>query len=240
MKPSRYFLIIPAAGSGKRMGLESPKQFLPVQGKSILHHTLQRFSAVPGLDSMVLALNLQDTASADFLTALPEALRQRLRIVEGGAERMHSVQRALDALRGQAADDDWVLVHDAVRPCVRTADVLKLMETLASEPAGGLLALPVRDTLKLAGDDAQVLGTLDRNNVWQAATPQMFRYAVLVQALAGAQAAGVQVTDEAAAVERLGLPVKLVPGHADNIKLTWPEDMALIEALLAASSEGRD
>lgn len=240
MKPSRYFLIIPAAGSGKRMGLQSAKQFLSVQGKSILQHTLQRFSAVPGLELTVLALNLQDQASTDFLTALPAALQQRLRIVAGGAERMHSVQCALEALQGEAADDDWVLVHDAVRPCVRAADVIKLMGTLANEPAGGLLALPVRDTLKRAAADGHVLSTLDRTNVWQAATPQMFRYAVLVQALAAAQAAGVQVTDEAAAVERLGLPVKLVPGHADNIKLTWPEDLALLEALLAVTSAGRD
>ena len=179
-----HFLVVPAAGRGRRAGLGLPKQFARVCGKPLLQHTLECFAPLPGISGMLLALDEQDEATQDFLASLPADLRQRLVTVPGGAERMHSVLNALHALQGRARDDDWVLVHDAVRPCLRRADVERLFETLAPECAGGLLAVPVRDTLKRADATGQVLATLERGDVWQAATPQMFRYGLLRQALA--------------------------------------------------------
>lgn len=171
---------------------------------------------------------------------LPRSLRERITTVPGGTERMHSVLNALRALEGRAIEQDWVLVHDAVRPCVRRADLEHLMTVLANEPAGGLLGIPVRDTLKRADATGQVLATLERTNLWQAATPQMFRYGPLLEALTAAVRAGLVLTDEAAAVERLGMPVKLVQGQSDNIKVTWPEDLQLADALLRAREEPGD
>lgn len=231
---ARHFLVIPAAGSGLRSGLPVPKQFASVNGKALLQHTLECFAPLPAIEAILLAVNEQDSQSRAFLAELPASLRKRLTTVPGGQERMHSVLNALRALQGRAEERDWVLVHDAVRPCVRRVDLERLLAALEHEPAGGLLAVPVRDTLKRADADGKVLATLERSALWQAATPQMFRYGLLLEALADAEAAGLVVTDEAAAMERLGLPVQLVQGHADNIKVTWPEDLQLAEILLRA------
>lgn len=235
----RHFLVLPAAGSGRRTGLSLPKQFVPLAGKPILQHTLERFAALPEIAAIVLAVDEQDVHTRDFLAALPAALRKRVVTVRGGTERMYSVLNALEYLAAQAADDDWVLVHDAVRPCLRRSDIHKLFSALEGSP-GGLLALPVRDTLKRADAQGQVLATLDRSQLWQAATPQMFRHGLLLRALREAAAAGIVVTDEAGAVERLGVPVQLVQGQADNIKVTWPEDLRLAEALLPVTEEHDD
>lgn len=237
---ARHFLVVPAAGSGRRAGLALPKQFAVLRGKTVLQHTLECFASLPAIAGMLVALDEQDVRTREFLDGLPDALRQGLKTVSGGSERMHSVINALQALEGTAREGDWVLVHDAVRPCVRRTDIMHLLEVLADEPAGGLLAMPVRDTLKRADATAQVLATLERGDIWQAATPQMFRYGPLLQALTEAAAAGLVLTDEAAAMERLGLPVRLVQCHADNIKVTWPEDLQLAEILLRAREERGD
>lgn len=208
-----------------------PKQYLPLLGKPLLQHTLENLGALPQLSLVVLAVAAGDPHIHGILAALRASVRERIKLVDGGRERADSVRKAVDFLATVAAPDDWVLVHDAVRPCVRAADVSALLAAVADEPAGGLLAQPVRDTLKHA-EAARVLCTVDRSALWQAATPQVFRYSVLQRALQQRPADGAPFTDEAAAVEALGLPVRLVQGHADNIKVTWPEDLVLVEALL--------
>jgi 2-C-methyl-D-erythritol 4-phosphate cytidylyltransferase / 2-C-methyl-D-erythritol 2,4-cyclodiphosphate synthase len=232
---SRYFLVIPAAGSGSRMQQMLPKQYLQVLGKTLLQHTLESIGNIPVLERIVLAVAASDQYVHSVLAALPLNIRMKVELVTGGAERAQSVRNAVEALAERAGPQDWVLVHDAVRPCVRANDVLRLLDEVRSEPAGGLLAQPVRDTLKRGDGSGHVINTVDRSALWQAATPQVFRYSVLLQALQHCAAQGVLVTDEASAIEALGLPVKLVQGSSDNIKLTWPEDLALLEALLQAS-----
>lgn len=228
----RYFLVLPAAGSGRRMQAELPKQYLEVAGKTLLQHTLERLGALPEISRIAVALAPQDSAWPVLAAQLPRAVSAKLLVTAGGAERMQSVANALATLQAHAAPDDWVLVHDAVRPCVRLADVRLLMREMAQEQVGGLLATPVRETLKESNADQLVVRTVDRSRIWQAATPQMFRFAVLQRALQQALAERKVVTDEASAVEALGLPVKLVAGRADNIKVTYPEDLVLVAAVL--------
>ena len=166
---------------------------------------------------------------------VPDPLRCRPRVqrVVGGAERPESVLRLLDALAERVPEEEWVLVHDAVRPCVRSADIDRLIDCLADHPAGGLLGTPVRDTIKRADPAGRVEATVAREGLWHALTPQMFRLGALRQALAGALAAGVLVTDEAAAMEWAGWRPELVEGTADNLKITRPEDLALAAFYLA-------
>lgn len=218
------------------MQQELPKQYLQVHGKALLQHTLENLGGLALLEHIVLAVAPDDPHIAAVLDGLPAALRARIELVPGGTERAHSVRNAVTALAGRAAPGDWVLVHDAVRPCVRREDVLRLLDAVRDEPAGGLLAQPVRDTLKLGDASGHVIRTVERSGLWQAATPQVFRHAVLLQALQECEARGLLVTDEASAVEALGLPVRLVQGHSDNIKLTWPEDLTLVADLLQAQA----
>ena len=218
------------------MQAEVPKQYLMVAGKSLLQHSLERLGALPEIDRIVVALAAEDSDWPMLLQHLPTNITDKLLLAEGGAERMESVANALSALQPFAADDDWVLVHDAVRPCVHPSDVRKLMRELLQERAGGLLAVPVRDTLKESDGSQLVVRTVERSRIWQAATPQMFRFAVLQRAIQRVQAEHKIVTDEASAVESLGLPVRLVPGRSDNIKVTYPEDLVLAAAVLQAQA----
>ncbi|MFP5507268.1 MAG: 2-C-methyl-D-erythritol 4-phosphate cytidylyltransferase, partial [Gammaproteobacteria bacterium] len=153
-------------------------------------------------------------------------------VAPGGAERADSVLNALQVLRERAADDDWVLVHDAARPCVRADDLRRLIDALRDDPVGGLLAVPVRDTMKQATDDGRCAATVDRSRLWHALTPQMFRLGALRAALIAAHTDGIAVTDDASALEHAGQRPRLVEGHADNIKITRPEDLALAEFFL--------
>jgi len=229
--PRRHFLVLPAAGSGQRMQADLPKQYLSVLGKPLLQHTLERLAEIPCFDRIIVALAPGDPYWSQLTEALPPSIMDRLQVVHGGAERCLSVLNALYCI-DQVDADDWVLVHDAVRPCLHPEDVSRLLLELQQEQAGGLLAVPVRETLKQADGQGLVACTVDRKGLWQACTPQMFRYGVLREALEQAVASGNLVTDEAAAVEALGLPVRLVPGRADNLKVTWPEDLPLVAALL--------
>ena len=167
-----------------------------------------------------------------YWPSLTPDLPCRLFAAPGGTERAESVLHALDVLRLHAADDDWVLVHDAARPCVRAQDLQTLVAALYDDPVGGLLAVPVRDTMKQATDDRRCAGTVDRSRLWHALTPQMFRLGLLHTALHTAQAADVTVTDEASALEYAGYWPRLVEGHADNLKITRPEDLPLAEFYL--------
>jgi 2-C-methyl-D-erythritol 4-phosphate cytidylyltransferase len=221
--------VVPAAGSGARMGAAVPKQYLPLAGRPLAEHTLAVLAAAPGLRELVVALAPGDAHWA----CIAPALRARVRTVEGGVDRADSVLRGLGGFSRTPADADWVLVHDMVRPCLRAVDITRLLEALRDDPVGGLLALPVVDTLKRADAEERVEATVPREALWRAQTPQMFRFALLREALEAARRDGVAVTDEAMAVERLGHRPRLVYGGAHNIKVTRPEDLALAEFHIA-------
>ena len=217
-----FWVVIPAAGIGSRMRADRPKQYLQLAGRTILEHTLDCFLDHPRLKGLVLSLAADDP----FWPALPCATDPRIQRVEGGAERADSVLAGrLRLVELGAQEGDWVLVHDAARPNLARSDLDRLLAELADDPVGGLLAVPARDTLKRIGADGRVAETVDRSLIWQAYTPQMFRFAALHRALADALVAGVAVTDEASALEWAGQAPKLVEGRADNLKITRPEDL---------------
>lgn len=224
----RLWAIVPAAGVGRRMGGDIPKQYLPLGGRTVLEHSLAALDAIEGLQGMLVAVSRDDTRWPE----LRPQLRTTLMTAPGGAERADSVANALERLSDQAQADDWVLVHDAARPCLRMTDLERLIRELHADPVGGLLAVPVRDTMKQADGEQHSVATLDRTRLWHALTPQMFRFAMLRTALGEARAAGVAVTDEASAMEHAGHRPRLIEGHADNIKITRPEDLALAEFYL--------
>jgi len=230
----RYWAVVPAAGAGRRVGAEVPKQYLKLLGRSVLDHTLDRLVGHPGIAGVLVVLSPTDRwwpASAFFG-------HPRVTQVGGGAERCHSVLNALIALGGLAAVDDWVLVHDAARPCLRREDLDRLMERLRGHPVGGILGTPVRDTMKRASATDEVQETVSREGLWHAYTPQMFRLGPLRQALEQALDAGCLVTDDASAMELMGRRPLLVEGHPDNIKITRPADLGL--AAFHLRQQGRD
>lgn len=224
----RLWAVVPAAGVGRRMRADIPKQYLKLGDRTVLEHSLAALCAIDGLAGIVVAIATGDP----YWPGLRHRPRCPLSVAPGGEERADSVLNALQVLRDRAADGDWVLVHDAARPCVRVDDLRHLVETLRDDPVGGLLAVPVRDTMKQAADDGRCAATVDRGGLWHALTPQMFRLGALREALVAAHTAGVRVTDDAAAMERAGQRPRLVEGHADNIKITRPEDLALAEFYL--------
>ncbi len=230
---SNYWAIVPAAGVGRRMGSDTPKQYLSLSGKTIIEHTLQRLSQIENIRGIVVAIAEDDA----WWPQLHIECRTPLTIVKGGAERCHTVQNALQSLQAQCTDTDWVLVHDAARPCVQVTDIQLLMNTLAEHETGGLLGLPVRDTMKRTDDKDCVSETVERDGLWHALTPQMFRYGVLSKALDKALQDQFLVTDEASAIEHAGYAPQMVEGHGDNIKITRPEDLALAHFYLQHQDE---
>ena len=226
----KVFAVMPAAGIGLRMGSRMPKQYMPLQGKPVIAHSLNALLAVSAIESIVVAVSSGDR---DW-PVLAQAYDGRVTSVLGGVERAHSVMNALNAL--PAAEDDWVLVHDAARPCVTPAMIESMLADLAGDAVGGLLAVPVADTLKRESD-GRVAQTLDRNSLWCAQTPQVFRYGLLKLALASALEAGVIVTDESAAMERAGYAPRLLLGAASNLKITQAADLALAAYWLQSLQE---
>ncbi|HCB14804.1 MAG TPA: 2-C-methyl-D-erythritol 4-phosphate cytidylyltransferase, partial [Gammaproteobacteria bacterium] len=188
----------------------------------------------PGLAGLVVAISAGDEWWPEVAAGITPD--KPLRIVTGGAERCHSVLNGLDALSEYAHPGDWVLVHDAARPCLTVSDLDRLLAELASDPVGGLLAIPVRDTLKQANASQRVTVTVDRSQLWHALTPQMFRLGVLRNALQVVMKSGLLVTDEATAMEVAGFAPRLIEGRADNLKITRPEDLALAEFYLTRRS----
>jgi len=222
------WLVVPAAGQGRRMGADRPKQYLEIGGRPVLAHTLARLhAAFPGA-RLCLCLDPDDARFDPAWVPFTEWRR-----VPGGAERVDSVTHALEAIAAEAADDDLVLVHDVARPCVTVADLARLYAALVDDPVGGLLAAPVADTMKRDDGAGRIAITEPRAGLWHALTPQGFRFGLLRRALAAART-GVAVTDEASAVEALGLSPRLVSGRRDNLKITHPEDLALAGQILAA------
>lgn len=227
----RHYAIVPAAGSGSRFGAEMPKQYLPLAGRPLIHHTLAALCRCPRIDRVWVVLSPDDEWWREYDWS---GLGPKLETVfRGGATRARSVANGLAAAATAAADDDWVLVHDAARPCLSQAMLAALCDELADDPVGGLLAAPVADTLKRADSGQRVAATLPRDGLWQAQTPQMFRYGLLQTALAG----NPEVTDEAGAVEALGLRPRLVRGDASNLKVTYPADLGLAELILQGREE---
>jgi 2-C-methyl-D-erythritol 4-phosphate cytidylyltransferase len=229
---ARAWAVVPAAGSGRRMGAATAKQYLPLRGRPLLAHSLAPLLRCARIEAVVLVVAPGDTRWQEAVSPGP-----RILTAPGGAERCHSVLSGLNALAGRAAQDDWVLVHDAARPCLSAADLESLFAEIGNDPVGGLLALPLADTLKQADDEHRVAATVPREKLWRALTPQMFRYGLLRRALADAVEAGAPVTDEAAAMERAGHRPALVAGSGANLKVTTPEDLALAEAVLRSREE---
>jgi len=218
---TRYYAIVPAAGSGSRFGAEKPKQYLPVLGRPLIYHTLAVLCAHPAIERVWVVLAPEDAWWPRYDWS---ALGPKLETLAcGGATRAETVGNALKAAAMVARDDDWVMVHDAARPCLNQAMLDRLIGELRDDPVGGLLAVPVADTLKRADTDQRVAATEPRDALWQAQTPQMFHYAALRDALAQSQ----QVTDEAGAIEAAGLQPRLVRGDTTNLKVTYPADLAL-------------
>lgn len=225
----RCWAVVPAAGVGRRMGHDLPKQYLFIGDKPVIVHTLERLAGESAIAGIVVAVAEDDAHWATLEIDIPVPLVR----APGGQERCHSVLNALDALQGMAADTDAVLVHDAARPCVRPADLAALIGAVGNRPDGGLLATPVRDTMKRADSRGRVGRTVDREGLWHALTPQMFRLDLLREALRRAIAEGYLVTDEASAMEHAGHHPRLVESHGDNIKITHPQDLATAEFFLA-------
>ncbi|NHZ35029.1 2-C-methyl-D-erythritol 4-phosphate cytidylyltransferase [Massilia rubra] len=224
----RYFALIPAAGIGARMASGCPKQYLPIGAKPMLRHTLDAFLSSGLIAHTYVVVSARD----EYIDAIvPSGAASVLRC--GGASRMESVRNALRALEGELHEHDWVLVHDAARPGLNAALIDKLIATVGDDPVGGLLALPVVDTVKRSGANAASITTVARDGLWLAQTPQMFRYKLLCDALAAATDASV-ITDDASAVEALGFSPKLVEGHPRNLKVTLPADIRIAEMYLAA------
>lgn len=221
--------VVPAAGRGARFGAPLPKQYLPVEGRPLIAYTLAALLAHPAVEGAMVVLSENDgdwpgwTAFADkpVLTCI------------GGATRAASVLAGLAALPESVRADDFVLVHDAARPNLGLADMERLLESGRNDPIGAILAAPVRDTLKRAGDDGGIDATEPRERLWRALTPQLFRRLQLSRALENAANAGIEVTDESMAMERLGLRPLLVEGSEDNFKITTPADLARFEFLLS-------
>ena len=222
----RYWLVMPAAGIGRRFGADLPKQYAPLCGRTVIEWALAPFLADARCAGTVVAIaegdpHWKSTGIASDTLVAP-----------GGRERSHSVRNGLTALAAHSSHDDWVLVHDAARPCLPHQDLDRLLTELAGHPVGGLLATPAADTLKRADPSRQIQQTVDRAGLWRALTPQMFRYGRLCEALDCAHAAGRVPTDESQAIEWLGDHPKLVEGAAANLKITSAADLAIAAALL--------
>ncbi|HEY9104658.1 2-C-methyl-D-erythritol 4-phosphate cytidylyltransferase [Chitinimonas sp.] len=226
---SRFIALVPAAGSGSRMASSTPKQYLPLLGEPLLRHTLRALSASLRLDRVVLVLSPQD----EWFEPAWQDESDKLTVLRcGGASRAETVRNGLLAIQPELAMDDWVLVHDAARPCITPAAVDEMVDLLRDDPVGGLLALPVADTIKRAGPDGRVAATVPRQGLWRAQTPQMFRHGMLLNALS--RMADDSITDEASAIEALGHAPRLLAGSEHNLKVTYPDDLALAALFLQA------
>ena len=227
----RYWAIIPAAGTSQRMEAVTPKQYLPLADTTVIEASLSNFLCHPKIAGVIVALHADD----QYWNTLALTSNEKIHTVIGGESRAESVNNAIRYLENTpAASDDFLLVHDAARPCLRKSDLELLIQQLEEDDVGGILASPVSDTLKVVEQQAEknnIVKTLDRENIWRAFTPQMFRLSTLKNALAYCKRKNIVVTDEASAVEALGLSVKLVAGKNDNIKITNPEDLLLASAV---------
>jgi len=225
---SRYWFIVPAAGVGARMDADKPKQYLMMGGKTIIERTLSRILNFPDLAGIVVPLGREDS----YWNSLGILQHPMVHTIYGGINRADSVLNGLHYLADKAHDQDWVLVHDAARPCVTLSSIQKLCDQLADSDVGGILAVPVSDTLKQVADKNEIQSTLDRRPLWQAQTPQLFRYKLLRDCLTQTLANNHLITDESSAVELCGYKPQVVEGRNDNIKITRPDDLLLAEFIV--------
>lgn len=228
---ARYFALIPAAGVGSRMGADCPKQYLALQGKPVLQHTIESFLACDGIECVYVIVSPDDEWLDGFIASAPKWAASRVRFLRcGGKTRRDSVLNGLTALFLECAPKDWILVHDAARPGLTPDLIRKLIEAVGPDDVGGLLALPVVDTVKK--QTAESVQTVSREGLWLAQTPQMFPYSLLTEAL-GQQD---EVTDEASAIEAMGQVPKLVEGHVCNSKITRPDDLSLVGLFMSVDT----
>ncbi len=228
MTDANYWALVPAAGIGRRMGADRPKQYLSLLGRTVIEHTLACLCTYPRIQGVVVCVSTHDVYWAEASSTFEKLVDT----ATGGAERAHSVLNGLRTLSGHAHKQDWVLVHDAVRPCLRHADIDALIAGVGERNAGGILGTPITETVKRADPEGRILETVPREGLWRALTPQMFRISALTAALERALEDGVPVTDEASAMEHSGGRPVVVPGHNDNIKVTVSDDLALAELYL--------
>jgi 2-C-methyl-D-erythritol 4-phosphate cytidylyltransferase len=217
----KCWAVVPAAGVGKRMQADRPKQYLPLAGKTVIEHTLSRLLESAAFEAVAVAISEEDP----YWPELEISQHPKVITAPGGKERADSVLSALKSLQDKANENDWVLVHDAARPCLTSSDIHLQIDTLKNDEVGGILALSSHDTLKHVDGDT-ITATIDRKQVWRALTPQMFKYGMLRDALQQTEG-NPAITDEASALELLGYKPKIVEGRPDNIKITRPEDLAL-------------
>lgn len=227
MSVSKYWVIIPAAGIGARIHADKPKQYLLLKNKPILTHVVNLFSSLHQIEKVVVVLNAKDHWWPTLKLQHPEKILTAI----GGQERVHSVLLGLQFLSDFVDPNDFVLVHDAARPCLQADDITRLLFELKNHPVGGLLGLPVVDTLKKVDEHNNVIETISRADSWQAQTPQCFRYGLLKSAIEKALSEHQIVTDESSAIENAGLKPKMIFGNTNNIKITFPEDLTLAEKL---------
>jgi 2-C-methyl-D-erythritol 4-phosphate cytidylyltransferase len=232
----RFYALIPAAGSGSRMGGSIEKQYMPLNAVPMIAHAMMVLAREPRITRLFVVLSPTDKRWNNYAW---QGWEERIEVLRcGGATRAQTVLNGLDAIARISAPDDWVLVHDAARPCLPDELLGKLLDEVADDPVGGLLAVPVADTLKRAavdtGSGPRAEATVPRAGLWQAQTPQMFRYGTLVQAL---RAAGSDMTDEASAIEKMGLQPRLVESDSRNLKVTYPQDLELASLILGKLNE---
>ncbi|MCB2427158.1 2-C-methyl-D-erythritol 4-phosphate cytidylyltransferase [Methylophaga pinxianii] len=231
---NKVWAVVPSAGIGSRMQADRPKQYLLLNNKPVIFHTLQRLVSHPLIEGVVVALSANDPywPSLDLPPEWP------IHTTLGGEERAVSVSNALQLLQTLTERNPWVLVHDAARPCIRHSDIDNLINQLANDPVGGILGVPLSETVKRVSADNTIESTVDRSGLWRASTPQMFRLAALTEAMTQASKANMAITDEASAMEFMGVFPKMVAGHADNIKITLPQDLALAALFMNQQENG--
>ena len=224
----KYWVVIPAAGVGTRMGVDKPKQYLSVNDKTIIEHTIDCFIEREEITGIVVVVSKAD----EYWPTLSISKNERIITAPGGDERYQSVFNGLTILKDKAGEKDWVLVHDAARPCLNQSAIDRLMINLRTHDVGGILALPCRDTMKRANVAGEIENTVERESLWHAQTPQMFRYGKLMPAIEQVLNENIVVTDEASAMEHCGYNPVLVQGHQENIKVTHKDDLMYMEMYL--------
>lgn len=233
MSTPRVHALIPAAGRGTRYGGAVLKQYLPIDGKAVLAHAIRAFQFHPLISGITVVLAEDD----QWFESAVGALASTVKTVIGGDTRAQSVRNGLQFIGEEYPDTEWVLVHDGARPCLSPHSLDRLLEQGLQSPDGAVLGMPVSDTLKHAGDDKEITATVDRSGLWAVQTPQLFRIRALAAAIDAAQREGCKLTDEASAMEFVGAKPKLVMGSVANIKITYPVDLSIAEALLKRRSQ---
>ena len=228
MSTTKVHALIPAAGRGTRYGGAVLKQYLPISGKAVLAHSIGIFQFHPMISSITVVLAEDD----QWFESSVGSLAANVETVIGGDTRAQSVRNGLQFIADKYSATDWAVIHDGARPCLAPANLDRLLEQGLKSPDGAILAMPVGDTLKIAGDANEITSTFDRKGLWAAQTPQLFRIRVLMDAIDAALREGCELTDEASAMEFVGAKPKLVMGSFANIKVTYPKDLGIAEALL--------